>query len=175
MDRQAKAIGWEGDSRVGPSLPSEWPAPPHSLHQPPFQGKVLATSSAGCFCCKACAGRITCRLFLLRGLCRPLHLPAVCYNGLVVPCHALSACLCHGPMPAALVSLLPLFCFAFPPLFITMCARFIGQAARTALLAAATRDCICAAHAPFVVHCAHFKRGGLGLRVSSRPHSLSPA
>ena len=62
---------------------------------------VPATSSAGCFCCKACAGRIICRLFLLQGLCRPLHLPAVfttrpvpvsfttgpfCHNGLVLPC-----------------------------------------------------------------------------------------
>ena len=59
------------------------------------------------FYCKACAGRIVCWLFLLRGLCRPLHLPAVCYNGIVLPCHALSACLCLGPMPAALICICP--------------------------------------------------------------------
>ena len=79
-------------------------------------------SSAGCFSCKACAGRIICRLFLLQGLCRSFHLPAVfatrpvpvsfatgpfCYNGLVLPCHALPACLCHDPMPAALVAFAP--------------------------------------------------------------------
>ncbi len=49
----------------------------------------------------------------------------------------------------------------------------IPCSAGTALQAAAHGDCICAAHAPCYVHCAHFKGGGLGLRVSSRPCSLS--
>ena len=76
-------------------------------------------SSAGCFCCKACAGQIICRLFyckacagriicrlfttrpvpvsfvcrlcLLQGLCRPLHLPAV-FTTMPVP-----VCFTTGP------------------------------------------------------------------------------
>ena len=100
--------------------------PPTSLNQT----RSRPASSAGCFCDKACAGQFTCRLCLLQGLCRSVHLPAVfyykacagqftcrlcfttrpvpvscttglfCYNGLVLPCHALSAWLCLGPMPA---------------------------------------------------------------------------
>ena len=101
-------------------------------------------------CYKACAGHFVCWLFATRQEAGQLHLPAVfaarsvpvgssagcfttrpvpvsfttgpfCHNGLVLPCHALPACLCHDPMPAALVSYLPLF--------ITMCARIIALAA----------------------------------------------
>ena len=126
MDRQAKAIGWEGDSRVGPSPPSEWPAPLHSLHQPPLnktRGRSVHLPAVYCkacagriicrmFYCKACAGHFICRLCLLQGLCRSAS-PAgpFCYNGLVLPCHALSACLCLDPMPAS-------SCVAFAPVFV---------------------------------------------------------
>ena len=105
--------------------------PPTSIEQ----CKRPATSSAGCFCCKACAGRIVCRLFYCKACAgrssagcfaaRPMpvvHLPAVllqglcrsaspagpfCYNGLVLPCHALSACLCL-PLPAFALAPCPL-------------------------------------------------------------------
>ena len=100
---------------------------------------VPATSSAGCFYCKACAGRIVCQLLLLQGLCRSDRLPAVfACNGLI--CHALPAHLCHA-MPTAHIHQPP-FCSAFPrPLFIAMCARIVAQFARTALSAATTRAC----------------------------------
>ena len=85
-----------------------------------LQGLCRSASSAGLFYYKACAGQ--------------LHLPACfCYNGLVLPCHALSACLYLDPMPAG-PSL------HLPP-FITMCARIIARAAGTALKAAAPWDC----------------------------------
>ena len=85
-----------------------------------------AASSAGCFCCKACAGRIICRLFLLQGLCRPLHLPAVFTTrpvpvsfttGLFLLQTALS-CLATSCLPAFAMTpcLLPLCCICPHPL-----------------------------------------------------------
>ena len=54
---------------------------------------VPVGSSAGCFTARLVSVSFTTGLF--------------CYNGLVMPCHALSACLCHDPMPAALVAFAP--------------------------------------------------------------------
>ena len=91
-----KGDRWEGDSQVGPSPPSEWPAPPHSLHQPPSQGKAGQLHLLA-VCCKACAGHFIRRLFAATAL----------------SCHALPAHLCH---PCLLPSILrlPPFCSAFP-------------------------------------------------------------
>jgi len=155
----------EGDSRLAPSPPSEWPAPPHSLPQPPLQGKVPATSSVGCFYCKACAGRSSagcvyyeacaghfiCWLFAARPV-PVVHRPAVYYEAcaghFICRLFATTAlfCLAMPCLPSFGLApwLWPLFCFSSPPpppLFITMCARIITQVARTALLAATTRDC----------------------------------
>ena len=60
--------------------------PPTSIEQ----GKVPATLSAGC-CYKACAGHFICRLLLLRGLCRPLRLPAV-FTARPVPVGSSAGC-----------------------------------------------------------------------------------
>ena len=103
------------------------------------------------------AGNFICRLCLLQGLCRLLRLLAVCYEAcaghFICRLFATTALLCHAipclPAFALAPFLLPLVHFCpcsvlhFPPtpLFITMCARIIAQAARTALLAAATRAC----------------------------------
>ena len=105
MDRQAKAIGWEGDRRVGQSPPSEWPAPPHSLHQPALHGKRPVNFIGWLFCCEACTGRIVCSC-LLQGLCRSDRLPAVfACNGLVL--QAVFACPPLLSMPAALIIVCP--------------------------------------------------------------------
>ena len=61
-------------------------------------------------CYKACAGHIVCRLFATRPVPVSFATGPFCYNGLVLPCDALSACLCLDPMPAALVLHLPIFC-----------------------------------------------------------------
>ena len=66
-----------------------------------------------------------------------------------MPRHALSACLCHNPLPATLVCVCP--CVHS----ITMCTRIIAQVAKTALQAAAHGDCIVAARAPFCVCLRH--------------------
>ena len=58
-------------------------------------------SSAGCVCCKACAGHFVCWLFATRPVPVSFATGPFCYNGLVLPCHALSACLCLDPMPAS--------------------------------------------------------------------------
>ena len=56
-----KGDRWEGDVSVGPSPPPEWPAPPHSLHQPALHGKRPANFICWLlFCCEACTGRIVC-------------------------------------------------------------------------------------------------------------------
>ena len=135
-----------------------------------LQGKVPATSSTGC---------------LLQGLCRSDRLLAVCYEACAghfvywlfaarpVPVGSSAGCFCYEACAGHFICrpvLLQRPCFALPcrlpllhlphfcPLFITMCARIIAQAARTALLAGATRDCTGGPCTAFV-HCIHFKRG----------------
>ena len=68
-----------GNGRLGPSPPSEWPAPPHSLHR-------------------------TSRTIPKAG---QLHMPACCATvpGPHLPC--LVACPCHDHMPAAPVCIVP--------------------------------------------------------------------
>ena len=111
-----KGDRWEGDRKVGPSPPSEWPAPSHSLHQPALHGKRPANFIGWLFCCEACTGRIVCSCFFKacagRIVCR-LCLPAaalVCR--LCVP-----ARLCHA-MPTALIILAPVHFALSTPLFI---------------------------------------------------------
>ena len=169
--RQAKAIGLEGDSRVGPSPPSEWPAPPHSLHQPPSQGKAGQLHLLA-VCCKACAGHFIGWLFaarpvpatssagcLLQGLCRPLRLPAV-FATAALSCHALPAHLCHDPC------LLPTFILprsvlhsSPPPLSLPCAPGSSRKFAGTALMAAATRDCTGGPCTVFLGSLRSFKRG----------------
>ena len=72
-----------GDRRLGPSPPSERPAPPHSLQTGWNHTRGRPASLVGLLCCS--------RLF-----CKDL------------PCHASSACLCHHPMPASPCLRLPL-------------------------------------------------------------------
>jgi len=160
---------------------------------------------------------------LLQGLCRSFHLPAVfaarpvpvgssagcfttrpvpvsfatgpfCCNGLVLPCHALSACLCHDPMPAALVAFAPVHCHVRQDH--RACCRDCPVGSRiTGLhwqpvhrLFAASESWRVLQGLPcrqphmeiaFMqpVHrlCSlrSFQGGGLGLCVSSRPHSMS--
>ena len=102
------------------------PAPPHSLHQPALHGERPANVICWLlFCYKACAGRI------VRRLCLPA---AALFCGLCLPAAPLP---CHAHCPHRL----PPVQFALPPVH-SMCARIISlQAARTVLLAAATRAC----------------------------------
>ncbi len=131
-----KGDRWEGNSWVGPSPLFEWPAPPHSLHQPALHGKRPAN-----FICWLAV--------MLRGLCRSDRLPAVfACSGLVLPaclpvhlCHALPATFAihaHCPCPPAPVL------FAFPAPCSLPCAPGSNQqfaSCKTVLLAATTRAC----------------------------------
>ena len=125
-----KGDRWEGDRRVGPSPPSEWPAPPHSLHQPALHGKrpanficwllfttrpVPVGSSAGCVCLqRPCSAGFVCLPTFAMPCLLPmftsprsvLHFPAPCS----LPCAPGSSCklqelpcwqLQHGPAVAA--------------------------------------------------------------------------
>ena len=161
--RQAKAIGWEGDSRVGPSPPSEWPAPPHSLHQPPFHGKRLAN-----FIC----------WLLLRGLCRQLRLLAV-FAARPVPATSSAGCLlqrpCHAMPCLPTFAMIHAYCprsfcpvlFCIPP----PVHYHVRQDHRARCRDCPDGSCNTGLHRRSVhrlfVHCAHLKGGGLGLRVSS--------
>ena len=71
-----------GDRRLGPSPPSERPAPPHSLQTHKERDQRPAS--------------FTCQPVVLDRLFR-----------MALPCHALFACLCHNPMPATLVCVCP--------------------------------------------------------------------
>ena len=92
------------------------PPPPSRTRQEAGQLHLPA-----CFCYKACAGHFTCRLFYCKAYGGQLHLPAVLLQGLcrsasppacfattALSCLALSACLCHDPMPASLVAFAPI-------------------------------------------------------------------
>ena len=144
-----------GGRRLGRSEPAFRVASTTALPPPTSTARQrLANFIDWLFYCKACAGRIVRQLFtarpvpagssagcLLQGLYRPFHLPAVfACNGPILPCLACPPLPCHACCPR---SFCPCSILHFPlPLFITMCARIIAQAARTALLAAATRACI---------------------------------
>ena len=136
-----KGDRWEGDRRVGPSPPSEWPAPPHSLHQPALHGRRPANFICWLlFCCEACTGRIVCSCFFKacagRIVCR-LCLPATAlFSRLCLPAH-----LCQA-IPTAVVSQFAPFCSAFYPPCSLPCAPGSSQkVARTVQLAATTRAC----------------------------------
>ncbi len=121
-----KGDRWEGNSWVGPSPLFEWPAPPHSLHQPALHGGrpanfcwLLFCCEAGqlnrlLFCCEACTGRIVCRLCLpaaalFSRLCLPCP-PLPCLACSPLPCHA---CCPHRYCPPGSVLICPAPC-SFP-------------------------------------------------------------
>jgi len=148
-------------------------------------------------CYEACAGHFICRLFATTALfclampcpalpaALVLHLPHFCPRSL--PCapgssRVLQGLPCRQPHHGtALAARAPcLFASIHPsihPSFIacvslsqrhSLCRRDCPVGSRTRRLHLCNPCTAC-------VHCVHFKGGGLGLLVSSRPHSPSPA